>query len=297
MAVRESNLTYDRSRLRGNYLSPRFVELSHLRRLCECEQIASICYRLGRNGIEFLLVQTRGSRRWTFPKGGVEPGLTHAEAAALEAFEEAGVHGRMEEAPFAQYVGRRRSGKKNSSTRKEAISAHLCEVLWHGPPEESRRNPRWFSPENAKRRLRENRSSKFGGELARVTDLAVARIQRLHSKICAAVDGLQRVRFEAVEMNGFPEQVASFSRHVRRAGGDLQSSEIQLAVHAHLSKVLQFVPPQGLQQNRVLTAGDPAQLVGAANGFMTRVPQLPSAAGNCDSTTAKSKNHPTKALN
>jgi len=256
-----------------------------LRRLRECEQVAAVCYRLGRNGIEFLLVQTRGSRRWTFPKGGVEPGLTHAQAAALEAFEEAGVHGRMEEASFAQYVRRRRNGKRKSDARQEAISAHMCEVLWHGPPQESRRNPRWFSPENAKRRLREKRSSDFGAELARVVDLAVGRIWRLSTHATTAVDGLQKVRFEAAEeMNGFSRaHIASFSRHIRRAGDDAQqSSAIELAVHAHLSKVLQFAPPLGFQRNRELLAGDPAEPVGAAGGLMTRVPQLARTAGATD---------------
>ena len=73
-----------------------FVRLEHLRRLRGSEQVAAICYRLTKQGIEFLLVRTRG-RRWTFPKGSVESGLTHAQSAALEAFEEAGVHGRIEE--------------------------------------------------------------------------------------------------------------------------------------------------------------------------------------------------------
>src|SRR5271155_2735893 len=72
-----------------------FKELSKKR-----QQVAAVCYRMGRRGIEFLLVQTRGGR-WIFPKGGVERGLTYAQSAALEAFEEAGVHGRMEEIPFA----------------------------------------------------------------------------------------------------------------------------------------------------------------------------------------------------
>src|SRR5271169_2973372 len=87
--------------------SARLVRLSQLRKLCECEQVAAVCYRLRGDGIEFLLVRTRGGGRWTFPKGSAEPGLTHAQAAALEAFEEAGVHGRIEEAPFAQYCRRR----------------------------------------------------------------------------------------------------------------------------------------------------------------------------------------------
>ena len=64
------------------------------------QQVAAVCYRTRRGCAEFLLVQTRGGR-WIFPKGGVEPGLTRAQSAALEAFEEAGVHGRMETISFA----------------------------------------------------------------------------------------------------------------------------------------------------------------------------------------------------
>ena len=70
------------------------------------KEVAAVCYRMRKGGIEFLLVQTRGGR-WIFPKGGVEPGLTDAQSAALEAFEEAGVHGRMEAISFARYFKRR----------------------------------------------------------------------------------------------------------------------------------------------------------------------------------------------
>jgi len=66
------------------------------------QEVAAVCYRVGGRGIEFLLVQTRGGR-WIFPKGGVERGLTTRQSAALEAFEEAGVHGRIEAAAFARY--------------------------------------------------------------------------------------------------------------------------------------------------------------------------------------------------
>src|SRR5215470_13683772 len=72
----------------------------------ERQQVAAVCFRILSTGIEFLLVRTRRNR-WTFPKGGVQPGLTHAQSAAIEAYEEAGVHGRIEEATFAQY----RNGK------------------------------------------------------------------------------------------------------------------------------------------------------------------------------------------
>src|SRR5580658_10932238 len=150
-------------------------------------QAAAVCYRIRKRGIEFLLVQTRGGR-WIFPKGGAEPGLALAQSAALEAFEEAGVHGRVEEIPFARYFRRRPDATANAvqSETPLAVAAHLCEVSRLEPPQESDRNPTWFSAENAKRRLLEGRAQEFGAELTRVVDRAVARILRLHSGLQAS---------------------------------------------------------------------------------------------------------------
>jgi 8-oxo-dGTP pyrophosphatase MutT (NUDIX family) len=152
-----------------------FVRLEHLRRLRGSEQVAAVCYRLGKHGIEFLLVRTRGGH-WTFPKGSVESGLTHAQAAALEAFEEAGVHGRIEEAAFARYVRVKRAGGRRDI--EVAINAHLCEVSRLAAPEESGRRPTWFSSEKAKKRLKQDRAADYGNDLAQIVDRAVARIQR-----------------------------------------------------------------------------------------------------------------------
>ncbi len=181
--------------------SAKFVRLSHLRRLRGCHQVAAVCYRIRGASIEFLLVRTRGSGRWTFPKGGAEPGLTHAQAAALEAFEEAGVHGRIEEASFATYVRRKDGGSRKSAASKElTVLAHLCEVTRLEAPQEFDRNPTWFSPEKAKRCLREDRGADYAAELVRVVDRAVARIQRLRLGAALASehrqeDALQKVRF------------------------------------------------------------------------------------------------------
>jgi 8-oxo-dGTP pyrophosphatase MutT (NUDIX family) len=176
---RETRLQIVGGRGRINPTPSRFTPLADLRRLRGSEQVAAVCYRVRKSGMEFLLVRTRGGR-WTFPKGGAEPGLTHAQAAALEAFEEAGVHGRMEELSFTRYV-RRRRGEARDSAIETVVNAHLCEVLWLDPPQEADRNPTWFSPEKAKRRLREDRGADFAAEFARVVDLAVGRIQRLHA--------------------------------------------------------------------------------------------------------------------
>ncbi|MGA9039045.1 MAG: NUDIX domain-containing protein [Terriglobales bacterium] len=167
----------------------KFFRLSQLRRMRGSEQVAAVCFRIRSNEIEFLLVQTRGGR-WTFPKGSAEPGLTHAQAAALEAFEEAGVHGRMEEVSFARYIRYKRGARsaERSAEKELAVNAHLCEVLRLGAPQESGRNPSWFSVAKTKRRLREARTPEYAAELARVVDTAVTRIQRITR---LALDGRQ----------------------------------------------------------------------------------------------------------
>jgi len=177
----------------------KFFHVSRLRGLRGCEQVAAICYRTRGDDIEFLLVQTRG-RRWIFPKGNAEPGLTHAQAAALEAFEEAGVHGRIEEASFTRYVGRK--GDTRSSVVIElSVSAHLCEVTRLDTPQETYRNPTWLSPEETRKYLREERSADYGAELAKVVTRAVTRIRRLRAAAQRATDPPKaaRVKQEALQ--------------------------------------------------------------------------------------------------
>lgn len=149
--------------------------MSRLERLRPREQVTAVCYRTGESGIEFLLIRSRKGR-WTFPKGGVEPGLTRAQSAALEAFEEAGVHGRTEKTSFAEYTVRRHDG-----VGRDEISAyaHLCEVLRLTTPQEPDRNPTWFTPEKAKRCLRAERGPDKGEKLASLVDRALVRINHL----------------------------------------------------------------------------------------------------------------------
>ncbi|WP_296427951.1 NUDIX hydrolase [Yoonia sp.] len=53
-------------------------------------QVAALCHRAGPDGLEVLLV-TSSRGRWILPKGWPIDGLTAAEAAMQEAWEEAGV--------------------------------------------------------------------------------------------------------------------------------------------------------------------------------------------------------------
>ena len=253
--------------------SAKSFRLSRLRKLRECKQVAAVCYRVGSRGIEFLLVQTRGGR-WTFPKGGAEPGLTLAQTAALEAFEEAGVHGRIEEVSFTRYL-----------RRELAISAYLCEVLRLGPTQESKRNRTWYSAEKAKRRLREGRSSGDGAEFARVVDQAVNRVRRLGNAISrpaveAKPDALREVHLEALHGTGVPGRShetagASLARYMRRQPGDSgHSASVEFAVNAYLSrvlrgKVLRLGPAQEVNENPTCSPAEKK----------SRIPQLTSGPG------------------
>ena len=137
--------------------------------------VAAICYRVRDGEIEFLLVKTRAGR-WTFPKGRVENDVTRSAAAAREAYEEAGVRGKVDPLPFVTYLHSKAPNVRAVHAEFE-VDAHLCEVEELVTPEESFRDPAWFSAAKAKRRLHAERRSHYGTELARVVDIAVDQIQ------------------------------------------------------------------------------------------------------------------------
>lgn len=68
-------------------------------------QIAAMPIRRQADGsLEILLVTSRTTRRWIVPKGWPMKGLKDHDAAAREAFEEAGVVGRISHEPAGRYT-------------------------------------------------------------------------------------------------------------------------------------------------------------------------------------------------
>ena len=160
------SLYADASRFRRARLrTPSNVERVH---------VAAVCYRLRDGELEFLLVRTRNGH-WTFPKGRVEEDASNADAAAREAYEEAGVKGSVEPLPFVCY---RHCKPSHLGSRRHIIlvDAHLCKVKRLAPPLEEYRDPRWFSVPKAKRRLQKARTSEFAAEVIDVIDRATERI-------------------------------------------------------------------------------------------------------------------------
>lgn len=140
-------------------------------------QVAAICYRIRRASIEFLLVNTSAGK-WTFPKGRLDPKLSASEAAAREALEEAGVIGRIEPSHFDSYLDTKRTFGDGYQSCEIRIGAYLLEVESLAAPEEADRNPTWFSPDEAKKRLSERRLPKYSNHLARIIDRAADMVAR-----------------------------------------------------------------------------------------------------------------------
>jgi 8-oxo-dGTP pyrophosphatase MutT (NUDIX family) len=145
-------------------------------------QVAAICYRRRGSAIEFLLVNTNGGNKWTFPKGSTDPRLSHSQAAEREAAEEAGAIGTIEPRHFHLYLHSKGVFWQPGGGQEFVVKAFLMEIHQMRRPDESNRNPTWVSAVEAKRRLAKGREVKYHRELEAVIDRALERIQ-YHSEL------------------------------------------------------------------------------------------------------------------
>ena len=139
-------------------------------------QVAAVCYRRLGGSVEFLLVNTNGGGKWTFPKGDPHPAMSHSRAAEREAWEEAGVRGHIEPRHFHVYIHSKGVFWRPPGVQEYVIKAFLLEVEEAAHPEEEMRNPTWYSAEEARKVLAKGREVKYARELQVVIDRAVEKI-------------------------------------------------------------------------------------------------------------------------
>lgn len=80
-----------------SHWNPKVETLTGLR------QSGALPYAVVEGRVVFLLITSRRTGRWIFPKGDIEPGMTPWESAALEALEEAGISGQIATEPVGSY--------------------------------------------------------------------------------------------------------------------------------------------------------------------------------------------------
>src|ERR1700682_4422720 len=144
-------------------------------------QVAAVCYRVRPSGVEFLLVKTRGGGKWTFAKGDPDRSLTHGQAAAREAWEEAGIRGTIRPRHFHLYLHSKGVFWKPPGVREFVVKAFLMEVEQTGHPYEPDRNPTWVLPENARKILAKGREVKYAKEMQSLVDRALEEIGAVKS--------------------------------------------------------------------------------------------------------------------
>ncbi len=112
-------------------------------------QLAALCHRDGADGKEVLLI-TSSRGRWILPKGWPIDGMTAAQAAKQEAWEEAGVKkGHVSKTAVGSFVTEKRFDDGTSlSCEMKVFSVDVRKII-DDFPEAGKRKRIWVSPDRA----------------------------------------------------------------------------------------------------------------------------------------------------
>jgi len=107
-------------------------------------QSAVIPYRFSGDNVEVLIITTRKKKKWIFPKGIIEHGLSAKESAKKEAAEEAGVNGEV----LPQEIGEYNYKKWGGTCKVKVFSLKVANIQdkW----EENFRERKWIQIPKAK---------------------------------------------------------------------------------------------------------------------------------------------------
>jgi predicted NUDIX family NTP pyrophosphohydrolase len=129
-------------------------------------QAGAIPYTIVQGQVVFLLITSRRSGRWIFPKGELIEGMTPWTLAAHEAFEEAGVMGEVDKTPIGSY-----RTMKTLSIRRQPVVVDLyplrVEQQLEDWPEKGQRHRHWAILPEAKRLLSEAKLAEMAARVSR----------------------------------------------------------------------------------------------------------------------------------
>jgi 8-oxo-dGTP pyrophosphatase MutT (NUDIX family) len=118
-------------------------------------QFGALPWRVKDGELQVLLITSRETKRWVIPKGWPMEGVPSHEAAAREAFEEAGVLGETLADPLGAYPYGKRL--KNGLVRACTVEVFPLRVTRHERfwPEKKERRRSWFAAHDAAERVDE----------------------------------------------------------------------------------------------------------------------------------------------
>ncbi|MDC0012817.1 NUDIX hydrolase [Octadecabacter sp.] len=111
-------------------------------------QFAALCYRIKDDKLQFCIVTSRRSKRWIVPKGWPMHGETPMDAAATEAFEEAGVRGKIYPRPIGVFSYYKVRSQDELPCMAVVYPLKVKKILkrW---PEDRERERKWVSRKKA----------------------------------------------------------------------------------------------------------------------------------------------------
>lgn len=126
-------------------------KLALLREACGVEpvQYAALCTRRKGKRTEVLLITSRDTGRWILPKGWPMEGKTGAEAALIEAWEEAGVIGHLTGPPVGSYASQKVLIDSHPMPCRVEVHPVHVEKLAARFPEKGQRRRKWTGVKKA----------------------------------------------------------------------------------------------------------------------------------------------------
>lgn len=112
-------------------------------------QFAALCYRVKNKRVEVLMITSRRSGRWIVPKGWPMPGKTPAQTAATEAWEEAGVHGKVHDQCLGVFSYHKAFTEEDGAPCLAMVYPVKVKALATKYPEAGQRRRKWMSLKKA----------------------------------------------------------------------------------------------------------------------------------------------------
>jgi len=130
------------------------------------QQSAVIPYRWRKGKLEILLITSMDTGRWVLPKGGIERDLTPCKSAEKEAYEEAGIRGRVAKQSVGVYTYVKSEQKGGLVCRVQVFPMDVQTELTDWPEKEMRTRT-WMKTNDAAQNVQEKKLRKIISDFAK----------------------------------------------------------------------------------------------------------------------------------